>query len=91
MVLADRLRLQKSTVSRLVDELCTDGLTRRKTHPTDRRSVLVELTPLGRRRAERLAKAQEALFDGLLERLTEGERGIVLLGLDHLARAAHDS
>jgi DNA-binding MarR family transcriptional regulator len=89
--LADGLRLQKSTVSRVVDELCADGLARRKAHPTDRRSVLLELTPLGTRRAERLTAARQALFNGLLDRLTKEDRSVVLAGLDRLARAAHEA
>jgi DNA-binding MarR family transcriptional regulator len=87
--LAGGLRLQKSTVSRLVDELCADGLARRRRNPADGRSVLIELTALGTRRAERLAAARRALFDRLLERLTNEERRIVVAGLDRLAAAAH--
>jgi DNA-binding MarR family transcriptional regulator len=86
--LADRLRLQKSTVSRLVAELCADGLVTRSTNPDDRRSVLLELTALGRKRAERLAAARQALFGRLLDRLTAEERRLVIAGLDRLARAA---
>jgi DNA-binding MarR family transcriptional regulator len=89
--LADRLRLQKSTVSRLVDELCADGLTRRRAHPSDGRSVLLELTSLGTNRAKRLVTARQALFSGLLDRLTTEDRRVVLAGLDRLARAAHET
>lgn len=87
--LADRLRLQRSTVSRLVDELCADGLTRRTRHPTDGRSVLLELTSLGWKRAESLVAARQALFEGLLDRLDEEDRRMVVSGLDRLAQAAH--
>jgi DNA-binding MarR family transcriptional regulator len=86
--LADRLRLQKSTVSRLVDELCADGLVARKRNPVDRRGVLLELTSVGTRRAERLATAREALFGRLLDRLTAEDRRMVVAGLGQLARAA---
>lgn len=89
--LADRLRLQKSTVSRLVDELCADGSVARKANPVDRRSVLLELTPLGASRAERLATARQALFGRLLDRLTTEDRRLVIAGLDRLARAANAS
>jgi DNA-binding MarR family transcriptional regulator len=82
--LADRLRLQKSTVSRLVDELCTDGLVTRRANPDDRRSVLLELTALGRKRA-----ARQALFGSLLDRLTAQDRRLVIAGLDRLAAAAN--
>jgi DNA-binding MarR family transcriptional regulator len=87
--LADRLRLQKSTVSRLVDELGADGLVTRQDNPDDRRSVLLELTALGRKRAERLAAARQVMFDRLLDRLTAEDRQLVIAGLDRLARAAN--
>jgi DNA-binding MarR family transcriptional regulator len=87
--LADRLRLQKSTVSRLVDELCTDGLVTRRANPDDRRSVLLELTALGRKRAARLDAARRALFGSLLDRLTAQDRRLVIAGLDRLAAAAN--
>lgn len=87
--LADRLRLQKSTVSRLVDELCAKGLVERGANPLDRRSVLLELTPLGTTRAERLAAARQEHFGRLLDRLTAQERQIVVAGLGKLARAAN--
>ncbi len=67
-------------MSRLVDELCADGLTRRTRHPTDGRSVLLELTSLGRKRAESLVAARQALFEGLLDRLDEEDRRMVVSG-----------
>ena len=48
--LAEALRLQRSTVSRLVDQLEADGVATRAPNPDDRRSVLVSLTDLGARR-----------------------------------------
>ncbi len=53
--LAAALGLQKSTVSRLVDQLAADDLAARAPNPSDHRSVLVELTPNGKQRASRLA------------------------------------
>jgi DNA-binding MarR family transcriptional regulator len=89
--LAGRLRLQKSTVSRLVDELCADGLVARIDNPADRRSVLLELTSRGISRAVRLAAAREELFGRLLDRLADDDRRIVIDGVDRLARAANES
>jgi DNA-binding MarR family transcriptional regulator len=87
--LAARLRLQKSTVSRLVDELGRDGTVERQPNPSDRRSVLIALTPAGRRKAERLRDAQTELFARLLADTAAEDRRMLADLLDQLARAAH--
>lgn len=86
--LAAALRLQKSTVSRLVDQLEADGVVRRETNPADRRSVLVSLTALGSKRAGRLDDARRDLFCRLLADLTPNERTMVVAGLSRLKEAA---
>ena len=86
--LASRLRLQKSTVSRLVDELGRDGTVERRPNPDDRRSVLIALTPVGRRKAERLREAQTELFARLLADTSTDDRRQLVDLLDRLARAA---
>lgn len=87
--LADRLRLQKSTVSRLVDEMCADDLAARSKNPTDRRSVLLALAPHGRTRAERLDEARRQKFVGLLSQLTADECRVVVAGLGLLEGAVN--
>jgi DNA-binding MarR family transcriptional regulator len=82
------LRLEKSTISRLVDQMVELGLVVRRANPTDRRSVLVELTATGRRRAERLRVAQQSLFEGLLDQVPPGDRDSVVHGLQRLEEAA---
>jgi DNA-binding MarR family transcriptional regulator len=47
-----RALTDKPTVTRAVDRLADTGFVKRKEHPTDRRFVLVSLTPTGRRFAE---------------------------------------
>ena len=88
--LADRLRLQKSTVSRLVDGLVRRGTVERVPNPTDRRSVLIALTAAGIRKAERLHRAQAELFDRLLTDSSAGDRQQLIEALDKLAKAARD-
>jgi DNA-binding MarR family transcriptional regulator len=87
--LATVLELEKSTVSRLVDQLEARDLAARTPNPSDRRSVLVALTPNGRRRAQRLADARRSLFEGLLDQLDADARRTVIDGLTHLREAAH--
>ncbi len=86
--LATALRLQKSTVSRLVDQLEAAGIATRQPNPADRRSVLVSLTALGTSRAERLDDARRALFSRLLDELDPAERATVVAGLSRLKEAA---
>jgi putative acetyltransferase len=86
--LATTLRLQKSTISRLVDQLEADGIVTREANPDDRRSVLVSLTALGTSRAERLDDARRALFSRLLDELGPDERAMVVAGLTRLKEAA---
>jgi len=86
--LAVALGLQKSTVSRLVDQLDERDLARRSPNPVDRRSVLVTLTENGTVRAGRLAHARQALFADLIERLDPSDRRTVIDGLTRLEEAA---
>jgi DNA-binding MarR family transcriptional regulator len=86
--LAHRLRLQKSTVSRLVDQLVRGGLAERTANPADRRSVVVCLTDLGTDRAARLERARTELFAGLIAGMTPRERRTVVDGLTRLDEAA---
>jgi DNA-binding MarR family transcriptional regulator len=88
--LARRLRLTKSTVSRLVDQLADKGWVERRALPGDGRRRAVVLTEKGSvvagdvagRRAERMAR--------LLDRIPEGERATVLAALDTLVEAARE-
>lgn len=50
--LAGKLACVKSNVTQLVDRLEAEGLVRRVSDPTDRRSVLAEITPEGAARYE---------------------------------------
>jgi DNA-binding MarR family transcriptional regulator len=88
--LALALGLQKSTISRLVDQLVDRDLAVRTPNPADQRSVLVSLTTGGADRARRLADARRALFATLLERLEPADRRIVVEGLTRLSEAARE-
>ena len=46
--------VDKPGVTRAIDRLAALGLAQRKDHPSDRRSVLVSLTAVGRRFVEKL-------------------------------------
>jgi DNA-binding MarR family transcriptional regulator len=88
--LAARLHLQKSTVSRLVDQLADDGWARRIPDPDDGRRVLVQLSAKGRRRAERQAQAQDEALAVLLAQLSVDDRRALVQGLTALAATSAD-
>jgi DNA-binding MarR family transcriptional regulator len=72
--LAERLGLADSTVTRLVDRFEALGLVVRASQPSDRRSVTAQLTLLGRRTADMLARRRRAYLTDVLEALEPDER-----------------
>lgn len=66
--MAARLGTDTAGITRLVDRLETKGLLRRKRHPEDRRSVVIDLTDQGRALIPRLAPA----FGGVTRQLLKG-------------------
>lgn len=59
-------RTHVSSASRTVDALVEQGLLLRDPDPSDRRAVILSLTPAGRERMERFAELQVELIDGAL-------------------------
>ena len=47
--IGDRLQVHRASVTNVIDRLEAQGLVRRVQHETDRRGVLAEITPAGRR------------------------------------------
>jgi DNA-binding MarR family transcriptional regulator len=85
--LVDRLRLDRSSVSRLVDRLVARGWVERANGP-DRRTVRVLPTPAGRRVAAEIAGARAKRFAALLEAVPVGRRDEVLEAIRLLTVAA---
>jgi DNA-binding MarR family transcriptional regulator len=85
--LGEGLRLEKSTVSRLVARLEQRAWVRREPHPRDGRSALLGLTPDGRQAADRLEAARTEKFRDLFAAIAEEERTGVLHALTTLTRA----
>src|ERR671930_479852 len=82
--LAGRLRLEKSTVSRLVSQLIGRGWVRRTERDGDARLVWLELTPEGNRAAGELAVARAARFAELLRNIPAEQRPAVIDALTTL-------
>ncbi len=81
------LRLERSSVTRLVDRLEARGWVERARHPEDRRSVLLRLTADGERAAARVGEARRQRFAAVLEALDEEDRDRVADALRTLTSA----
>jgi DNA-binding MarR family transcriptional regulator len=88
--LARRLRLEKSTVSRLVGQLITRGWVQRGKRDGDARLVWLELTDAGRKAAGELAATRVAKCAGLLEAIPTDKRQTVIDALALLVEASHN-
>lgn len=65
--LADRLRLDASTLSRTVEGLVRAGMVYRETSPHDRRSVVLRLTPLGTEKTESINQLCDEFYRAVLD------------------------
>ena len=72
--LAERIGVAESTATRLVDRLEAAGLVERRTSPPDRRRVVAELTPAGRKLAVELDESRRQFLAELLVMLPAGDR-----------------
>ena len=86
--LVRHLRLTKSTVSRLVDELERRGWAQRRTATVDARRRLVDLTSEGRAVAADIDRRRSERMAALIAHIPELDRQIVLAALDSLVEAA---
>jgi len=84
--LAERLTLDKSTMSRVVAKLRRDGLLIAEPCSVDRRKRYLRLTSKGRSRLARLNTAADAQVNDAMALLSSGERQQVLDGMERYAR-----
>jgi DNA-binding MarR family transcriptional regulator len=85
--LGRRLRLEKSTVSRLVTNLVSRGWVHRETADDDGRGVLLVLTDVGATAAARQADARRDRLTALLDRVPDDQRTAVVRALQTLGEA----
>jgi DNA-binding MarR family transcriptional regulator len=88
--LARRLRLEKSTVSRLVANLVSRGWVHRQAADGDGRGVLLVLTEAGATAAARQADIRRDRLTALLDRIPDDQRTAVVRALQTLAEAADE-
>jgi len=87
--LAFALKLEKSTVSRLVDGLARRGFVERDPHPQDGRQLLVGLTDVGRRQVTALRATRTARMAGLLAAVPADQRDAVVKAVRLLVEAGN--
>jgi len=87
--LAERLHLEKSTVSRMVADLERKGLLVRERDPANRRFYRLRLTPAGRRAHAGMRTMMHEQFIRTVSSMTPAEREGLLVGLPALIKALH--
>lgn len=79
-VIADRAIIAAASTTSVLDTLERRGLVVRRPHPTDRRKLLIDLTPAGRRTIDQILPGVHRLETTVMSTLDEEERKH-LLGL----------
>lgn len=85
--LSERLRLDKSTVSRLVAGLVRKGYVERERDPANRRLDRLLVTDAGRRAHREIRAAFHDRHVQVLDEMTDDERAALVTGLTGLLRA----
>lgn len=75
--LAQYLDMDKPTASGIIQRLEKKNLLSRKNNPSDKRSSLLFLTPLGKKRLEKWKRLSDRVVDIRLEVLSEEEKKIL--------------
>jgi len=88
--LADLLGLDKSTMSRTVNNLVEQGLVTRELDPGDRRYVRIGLTEGGRKVFSRIESGMSDYFQSVYNNIPETKRAQVLESLEILLWAMTD-
>jgi DNA-binding MarR family transcriptional regulator len=89
--LADRLRLEKSTVSRMIADLERLGLIERERDPASRRTKRLRLTGEGRALHVRIAANYAEQFRHWAAGLSDAESAALLVGLPALIRVVRET
>jgi len=89
--LSELLILDKSTMSRTVDNLVNTGLVEREVDKTDRRYTKITLTPRGAEMVELINSNMEKYFERVLNSIPEEKRGQVMDVLPYLLAAVEDT
>ena len=89
--LAERLHLEKSSVSRLIDALQAQQLIKAASDAGDARRKLVSLTSAGERKLVEVHAEADGRVERALSELTPREQELIARGIDLYARALKSS
>jgi DNA-binding MarR family transcriptional regulator len=89
--LAERLSLDKSTVSRTVDGLVLLGLIDRRTDPANRRSIILSLTKKGQNACRGIHEICDRFYSRLLEGISGDKTETVIEGVTLFASALREN
>jgi DNA-binding MarR family transcriptional regulator len=89
--LAERLRLEKSSASRMAADLERDGLLVRERDPSNRRQYRLRLTDRGDAIHRQMASSFHTHYEQWIGAMTAAERTALIRGLRGLLRAVRDS
>lgn len=85
--IASELGISAPAVTQLTDRLIRKQLIERRSAPGDRRSVLVALTPRGRRAMEHFRERRGDIFRSAMQNLNEEDSKTVLLAMGLVVRS----
>ncbi|MDQ0876576.1 DNA-binding MarR family transcriptional regulator [Paenibacillus sp. V4I3] len=85
--LADRLHLERSSVSRLVDGLVKGGFVSREINEQNRREMLISLTEKGERTIEQVRQQSIRFYQNVLQHMTEADQQLVQQGFEKFTGA----
>lgn len=78
--LALRLELERSTVSRLVDELVKKGFIRRDINEANRREMVLSLTEKGEKTIQQVRRQSLSFYRSVLDHLSDADQMLILEG-----------
>ncbi len=73
-IIAERAIIAAASTTSVLDTLERRGLVERRPHPTDRRKLLIDLTPSGRRTIDKILPGVHRLETAVMSALSEQER-----------------
>ncbi|MEX2459689.1 MAG: MarR family transcriptional regulator [Paenibacillaceae bacterium] len=79
--LAQRLNLERSSVSRLIDGLVKENLVNRDINETNRREMILSLTEKGALTIQRVREQSVIFYQSVLKDLSESEQALIIEGL----------
>jgi len=84
--LAETMRVERATVTTLIDGLERDGFVRREPAPGDRRSIRIRLTPKGRRLIDEFAPKRVEYMLKLMDNFSTEECKTLVKILEKMER-----